>query len=101
MCRFVPQLGLFGLDIVITEDGFKIIDFLNQPPYPRIKPFSKRISAYFALKYRQKKDSYSRPAVRLKRGFKTIKLKVRAAFARTFYPKGLVPYHRSVYRQEC
>lgn len=92
MCRFVPQLGLFGLDIVITEDGFKIIDFLNQPPYPRIKPFSKRISAYFALKYRQKKDSYSRPAVRLKRGFKTIKLKVRAAFARTFYPKGLVPY---------
>lgn len=92
LCVFVPQLEFFGAQIVINEDGFKITSMMNQPEYPTCKPFSKETSAYLFRKVAQKKEAYAKGGTRLQRGAKKVKLKVRARFAKTFYPKGLVPY---------
>lgn len=92
MCRFVPQLEFFGLEIAVCEDGFKMMKMINHPSYPRTIPFSKETSAYLKYKAEQKKQAYASKAVRLKRAFKKIKLNVRAKYAKTFFPKGLIPY---------
>lgn len=92
MCRFVPQLEFFGAEIVIRPEGFCITRMVNHPDYPTFKPFSKETSAYLFRKVEQKKEAFAKGGTRLSRGFKKVKLKVRAAFARTFYPAGLVPY---------
>ena len=92
MCRFVPQLEFFGAEIVISPEGFCITRMVNHPDYPTVKPFSKETSAYLFRKVEQKKEAFAKGGTRLSRGFKKVKLKVRAAFARGFYPKGLVPY---------
>lgn len=92
ICIFVPQLEFFCAQIVIREDDFKITGMLNHPQYPTCKPFSKETSAYLARKVKQKKEAYAAGGTRFQRGFKKVKLKVRARFARTFYPRGLVPY---------
>ena len=92
MCVFVPQLEYFGAEIVINKDGFKITGLANQPEYPHVKPFSEETTAYLKRKVAQKKEAYSKAGTRISRGAKKIKLKVRARFAKMFYPKGLVPY---------
>lgn len=92
LCRFVPQLEFFGAEIVISPEGFCITRMVNHPEYPACKPFSKETSAYLARKVEQKKEAYAKSGTRISRGLKKVKLKVRAKFARTFYPKGLVPY---------
>ena len=92
LCVFVPQLEFFGCEIVINEEGFKITKMMNMPEYPTCKPFSKQTSAYLTRKVAQKKEAYAKEGTRIARGWKKIKLKVRARFAKTFYPKGLVPY---------
>ena len=92
MCRFVPQLEFFGAEVVISPEGFCITRMVNHPEYPACKPFSKETSAYLARKVEQKKEAFAKSGTRISRGFKKVKLKVRAAFARTFYPAGLVPY---------
>ncbi len=92
LCVFVPQLEFFGMEIVINEDGFKIVRMMNQPDYPTCKPFSKETSAYLERKAAQKKEAYVKGGTRLGRGAKKVKLKVRARFAKMFYPKGLIPY---------
>ncbi len=92
MCRFVPQLEFFGLEIAICQNGFKIMRMINHPPYPKIMPFSKRTSEYLKYKAEQKRAAYARKGVRMRRAFKKIKLKVRATYARMFFPDGLIPY---------
>lgn len=92
LCVFVPQLEFFGMEIVINEDGFKIVRMMNQPDYPTCKPFSKETSAYLERKVAQKKEAYAKGGTRLARGAKKVKLKIRARFAKMFYPKGLIPY---------
>ena len=92
ICVFVPQLEFFGAQIVIGKDGFKIVKMLNHPAYPTVKPFSKETSAYLKRKVAQKQEAYSKFGTRIARGAKKVKLKIRAKFARTFYPRGLVPY---------
>ncbi|MDD4376611.1 MAG: sugar-transfer associated ATP-grasp domain-containing protein [Eubacteriales bacterium] len=92
LCRFVPQLEFFGMEITITDDGFKITRMVNHPSYPQTVPFSKETSKYLAGKVEQKKAAYKGTKTRIKRGFKKIKLKVRSRYAKMFFPKGLVPY---------
>lgn len=92
LCVFVPQLEFFGMEIVINEDGFKIVRMMNQPDYPTCKPFSKETSAYLERKAAQKKEAYAKGGTCLARGAKKVKLKIRARFAKMFYPKGLIPY---------
>jgi hypothetical protein len=92
MCRFAPQLEFFGLDVMITEGGFKIMRMLNHPPYPFMFPFSKETSAYLKGKYVQKRAAYRNLWTKICRGCKKIKLKIRARFCRAFFPKSLLPY---------
>ncbi len=92
ICRFVPQLEFFGVEIAICPDGFKIMRMINHPPYPKTVPFSKKTSDYLKYKAAQKHAAYARKGVRVRRAFKKIKLKVRATYAGLFFPDGLIPY---------
>lgn len=92
LCVFVPQLEFFGAQIVITESGFYITRLSNHPKYPTCKPFSKETSAYLMRKVEQKKEAYRDKKLRVQRGIKKIKLKVRAGFSKLFFPEGLKPY---------
>lgn len=92
LCVFVPQLEFFCAEIVVSEDGFKLVNLLNHPEYPTAQPFSKETSAYLKRKVEQKKEAYAKAGVRISRGLHKMHLRIRAKFARAFYPKGLVPY---------
>lgn len=91
LARFVPQLEFFGVSIVIGEDKFYITRLKNNPRYPVIVPFNKETSAYLKRKVAQKKLAYG-PKERRARFLKKLKLKIRAKYAKTFFPKGLLPY---------
>lgn len=91
MCRFVPQLEFFGLELIITDDGFRITRIMNHPGYPQRIPFSKETSAYLKKKMAQKKESYT-PAKIFSRGCHKMKLRIRAGFCRMFFPETLLPY---------
>jgi len=90
--RFVPQLEFFGLQIMICEGGFKIVEILNNPPYPKSMPFSKGTSDYLKYKVKQKEEAYKGFAKKSSIGWKKIKLKIRAIYAKTFFPQGTLPY---------
>lgn len=92
LCRFVPQIEFMGMDIVITEDGFKMIKIMNNPAYPKTYPFDETIVNFLKVKLKQKKDNYKKSGNVVQRGAKKIKLRVRRKFARLFYPRGLRPY---------
>lgn len=92
MCLFVPQLEFFNVQVVITDKGFYITRLSNHPKYPTCKPFSKETSAYLMKKVEQKKEAYRDKGLRVRRGIKKIKLKVRAGFSKLFFPQGLKPY---------
>ena len=92
LCRFVPQLEFFGMEIAICDDGFKVMTMINHPSYPETVPFSKETSKYLKYKVEQKKAAYRSRRIRIKRGFKKIKLKIRSRYAKIFFPKGLIPY---------
>ncbi|MEE1312809.1 MAG: sugar-transfer associated ATP-grasp domain-containing protein [Lachnospiraceae bacterium] len=92
LCRFVPQIEFMGMDIIITDDGFKITKIVNNPAYPKTYPFDKKIVEFFKVKLKQKKDNYKKGGNVVQRGFKKLKLRVRRKFARLFYPRGLRPY---------
>ena len=91
MCDFAPQLEFFGMDIVPTEDSFVISRFLNVPKYPSTYTFSKETVEFLQYKLAEKKKFYVF-SERMARGAKKIKLKIRATFAKAFFPKGLKPY---------
>jgi len=90
-CRFAPQIEYFGMNIRITDDGFRIMRFLDHPSYPVRIPFSKETSDYLKNKLEHKNAFYTFRN-RFLTGFKTIKAKASALFARTFFPKDLLPY---------
>ena len=92
LCRFVPELELFGAVLVITDNGPKIWSFQNMPDYPILEPFEPEITCYLKRKIREKKENYENPTARRERGHHKAKLKIRKIFAGTFYPKGLKPY---------
>ncbi len=92
ICYFVPELEFFGLKIMITDNGFKIMSWKSHPVYPKSVPFSIETSKYLKYKVSQKREAYKGINVKVHRGFKKIKLKVRATYAKLFFPKGLLPY---------
>ena len=53
ICRFVPQLEFFGLEIIITDDGFRITRIMNHPGYPQRIPL--------ILSHLQKRKQYQCP----------------------------------------
>lgn len=91
MCNFAPQLEFFGMDLLVTEDGFKVVSFINEPAYPETSMFSQGTVEFLNYKLKQKKRFFSF-GQRVLTGFTKIKLKTRAIFAALFFPAGLKPY---------
>lgn len=91
MCDFAPQLEFFGVDVVMTESGFKFCRFINVPKYPTTYTLSKQTVEFLQYKLAEKKKFYVF-SERLARGGKKIKLKIRSTFAKAFFPRGLKPY---------
>ena len=59
----------------------------SHPVYPKSVPFSIETSKYLKYKVSQKREAYKGINVKVHRGFKKIKLKVRATYAKLFFPK--------------
>ena len=57
MGLFIPQIEFMSIDISITENGFKFIDFRSHPFYPQAVGFNKEITDYIKIKINHKKDS--------------------------------------------
>lgn len=64
ICRFIPQIELMGVDILITEDGFKLVDFSDQPYYPQVIGFNEEMTEYFRMKVDQKYEQAKDPEFR-------------------------------------
>lgn len=92
LSRHTPQLEFFAVDVLITEEGFKLVRFANVPKYPAAQMFKEDTATFLNKKLQEKKALYSGFGPRFRRGIKRIKLKSRRVFAAAFFPKGLKPY---------
>lgn len=92
LSKHTPQLEFFAVDVLITEDGFKLMGFVNVPKYPVIRMFNEETARFLNKKLKEKKLLYKSFKVRLNRGTKRIRLKTRKLFAAAFFPAGLLPY---------
>lgn len=92
LCRFLPQLEFFALDIIVTEEGFRIIKIFDFPPFPVLYTFSKETVEYVRKKYSSKKKTVDTPESRKHRSYLKVRSKRRQIFSRLCYPRGLVPY---------
>lgn len=92
LCRYVPQLQFFAIDILITNKTFKFVRFVNVPKYPSVQMYSAETVRFLKQKAAEKKFQSGKMKNCLQRGFKQLKLKVRRGFAAAFFPKGLLPY---------
>lgn len=92
MFIIIPQIELAGVELTITDDGIKIINIINNPPYCDIVYFNNDFSKFLMYKYEQKKELYKHFGYKFKIFRKKVYLKFCKLFAKMFYPKGLVPY---------
>ena len=92
LCRYVPQLQFFAIDVLITNRTFKFVRFVNVPKYPSVQMYSPETVRFLRQKVEEKRAQSGNWKSRCKRGFKQLKLKVRRGFATAFFPKGLLPY---------
>lgn len=54
MGKFIPQIEVMGIDVYITEDGFRFVDFSDHPYYPQIIGFNEEITEYLKMKVAQR-----------------------------------------------
>ena len=90
--KTIPQIELAGVNLTITDKGIKIINIINNPPYCDVVYFNKDFHNYLVGKYNQKKELYKNFKFKYKIFRKKVYLKICKIFAKTCYPKGLVPY---------
>ncbi len=91
MCRFIPQIEIMELDIFITRDGFKIVDFSDHPYYPQVVGFNEEMKEYFNMKFRLKSEKRAAPDVKAR----TVKYKSKSMrwekLTELFAPPGMRP----------
>lgn len=92
MCKHVPQLEFFAVDLVLSDDSFKILPFINVPAYTEAASFSDETRAFLIEKLKDKKAYWKNPKVRSQMRREKIKFKTRKIFSSVFFPKGLKPY---------
>lgn len=51
--RFIPQIEIMEVDILITEDGFVFADFNDHPFYPQVVGFNEEMTRYLKMKVAQ------------------------------------------------
>ena len=64
MCLFIPQIELMEVDVMITKDGFKFVDFSDHPYYPQVLGFNEEMTDYFKMKIAQKYEQAKDPEFR-------------------------------------
>jgi len=92
MCKHVPQLEFFSFDLILIEDSFKILPFVNVPAYTEVASFSDETRAFLIEKLKDKKEYWRNSEVRAQMRYEKIKFKARKIFSSMFFPKGLKPY---------
>lgn len=58
--KFIPQIEYMSIDVVLTDDGFKMVDFSAHPSYPQVVGFNEEMTDYLKLKVRLKKEEASK-----------------------------------------
>lgn len=56
ICNYMPQLEYIGVDVIITENGFKMVDFTDHPYYPQVLGFNEEMTDYLKLKASQARE---------------------------------------------
>ena len=92
MFSTIPQIELAGVEIALTDDGVKILNIFNNPSYCSYVYFNEDFHSFLTYKYSEKKELYKPFTFKFKIFRKKIYLKICRLFAKTCYPKGLVPY---------
>ena len=90
--KTIPQIELAGVELTITDEGIKIINIINNPPYCEFIYFNKDFHEFLEYKYQQKRKLYKNFGFKFKIFRKKLYLKICKLFAILCYPKGLVPY---------
>ncbi|MGM9879555.1 MAG: sugar-transfer associated ATP-grasp domain-containing protein [Bacilli bacterium] len=90
--KTIPQIEMAGVELTITDKEIKIINIFNNPEYCTAVPFDKDFNNFLIYKYNHKRDLYKNTKFKLKIFKKKVWLKLCKLFAKTCYPKGLVPY---------
>lgn len=90
--KTVPQIEIAGVTICFTENGFKITNIHNNPEYCNATYFNKDYSDFLKYKYDTKRTLYKSVKYKINVFRKKLWLKLCKLFAKTCYPKGLVPY---------
>lgn len=44
--KFIPQIEYMSIDVVLTDDGFKMVDFSAHPSYPQVVGFNEEMTDY-------------------------------------------------------
>ena len=92
MGRFAPQLEFVQYDILQSTQSTRIIGLAAHPDYPKHFPFSPATVAFLRTRTGSKRKTFESPLVRIRRGVRNGRLRLRRDFARLVYPKGLRPY---------
>ena len=58
--KFIPQIEYMSIDLVLTDNGFKMVDFSAHPSYPQVVGFNEEMTDYLKLKVRLKKGESSK-----------------------------------------
>ncbi|MDD6311578.1 MAG: sugar-transfer associated ATP-grasp domain-containing protein [Firmicutes bacterium] len=87
--RFAPQLVCLEAEIIINEDGFRIINMENMPAYSNSRPFSAEFTAFIKKKISIKERIYATSKARRQELATRFRRLVRMRFTAKFFPKGL------------
>jgi len=92
LSKYTPQLEFFSIDMVETEDGFKIVRMDSNPEFPLCdQGFCTEISDYLFDRFQDKKANLSEIA----QAFHTQrqqKRNERRVYVEKYYPKGYYPF---------
>ena len=89
--RFIPQIEYMSIDVMITEDGFKLVDFSGHPSYPQVVGFNEEMTDYLKLKVAVKKKEVSKLSVKRKNFKKKSNTFLWIRLARIFCPPKMRP----------
>lgn len=92
LCRFVPQVKFFSMDLLTDENSLIVEQMRNYPEYDEMFPVSTELMTFLKRESEVKAIFYRNPINYGKRLFDIVKRTVRRKFAEMFYPPGLVPY---------
>ena len=89
--KFIPQIEIMSIDVIITPDGFKLLDFTDHPLYPQSVGFNKEMTEYLQMKVAQKRAEFVSKDVKKETIGKRVNNSFWSRMAKTFSPPGMRP----------